>query len=403
MKCAKRVRAGGSGERRTRRGRVRETVPRREARVQESEERLAHALDAGAIGLFDWDIRADRAVCTGPYFELFGLDPRGRSPSVSDWLGWVHPEDRERIREELRAALEDGAPYDAEYRVIRQDGAVRWASSKAKLFFDPEGKPCRMIGTLIDITERKSAEEALRESQAALERSCAQLQALNARLLAALEEERRRVSRELHDDLNQRLAVLAMSVEALEQQPALPHPRLREELRALRDRVVTLSDAVRRVAYELHPSILEHLGLPVALKSCCAEFTRQERISVTFRTCGVCEGLPQEVALSLYRLAQEALDNLARHSRASRGTVTLAGSAREVRLSIADYGVGFDPGVARAGGGLGLIGMEERVRLVGGRLRVESHRGKGTRIEVYIPLAVRHPDGAGRDSAKMAE
>jgi signal transduction histidine kinase len=229
--------------------------------------------------------------------------------------------------------------------------------------------------------------EAEVQAQAALEHSRQQLRALAARLFSAQEDERRRLSRELHDDLNQRLAVLAMQVDSLQQQtPALAKP-VRRELATLQDQLGALSDEIRRLAYQLHPSILEHLGLAVALRSCCAESSTHEGIPVRFEAENVPESLPLDVALCLYRVTQEALRNLARHSRAGQGTVRLVGTGEGLELSIADDGAGFDPAGAKAKGGLGLISMEERVRLGGGSLSVDSRPGEGTRLKVRMPLA----------------
>lgn len=237
-----------------------------------------------------------------------------------------------------------------------------------------------------DITERVRMEQALRESEAALQRHREELRALTAGLLTAQEQERKRVSRELHDDLNQKLAMLAVDVEALERRLPASSDDMRSQLRSIGNRVASLSDDVRRVAYGLHPSILEHLGLTVALRCYCKEFAKREAIQVTFRNRKAPESLPQDVALCLYRVAQESLRNVARHSGAKRVVVTLAGVAGGVHLSIKDYGVGFDPRAAKRKGGLGLVSMEERVRLVNGTLAVKAAPGNGTQVDFRIPL-----------------
>lgn len=133
-----------------------------------SEERLSHALDAGAFGLFDWDIRQDQAVCTDRYFEIFGLPPGDSMPSEADWLSRVHPADRDRAKQEIVDVIERGAPYDTEYRVVWPDGSEHWVSSQGNVFRDEGGTPFRMIGAMADITERKRAEEALRKSEESL-------------------------------------------------------------------------------------------------------------------------------------------------------------------------------------------------------------------------------------------
>jgi signal transduction histidine kinase len=242
------------------------------------------------------------------------------------------------------------------------------------------------VHAIRDITERKRSEAALRESEAALRRSREELRTLAAGLLTAQEEERRRLSRELHDDLNQKLAMLAVDLESLEQHLPLSPQAIRAQLGSLKCRVVELSDDLRRMASQLHPSVLEHLGLVVALKSYCEELSKRERIEARLTHHNVPTQLPLDTALCLYRVVQEGLRNVARHSSSPSVTVSLTATRGSIRLSITDLGVGFDPLSVKSRGGLGLISMEERVRLVRGHFAVHSQPGRGVRIEVRVPL-----------------
>jgi len=228
-----------------------------------------------------------------------------------------------------------------------------------------------------------------------LEQHREELRRLTATLLQVQEEERRRLSCELHDDLNQKLAVLVMEVDALERQAAAearpaggapssaPPGGVRAALRALRSRVVELSDDVRGLAYRLHPSILDHLGLAIALQSYVEEFAKRERIRVTFTHRNVPETLPPAIATCLYRVAQEALRNVAKHAHAKRAAMTIWKSGTSLHLSVKDSGIGFDPDERR---GLGLVSMQERVRAVEGTLAIKSKPGNGTQIEVVVPV-----------------
>jgi signal transduction histidine kinase len=232
---------------------------------------------------------------------------------------------------------------------------------------------------LQEIGERKLAQEALHASRE-------ELRTLAGKLLEVQEEERRRISSELHDDLNQNLAVLVMNVEALERRPPTLPDEIRGHLRVLRNEIKEISDDVRRLAYRLHPSILDHLGLAVALQSHVDDFAKREHIMATFTQRSLPDTLPQDISTCLYRVAQEALRNVVKHARASQVVVRLSRNERMLRMSVCDSGVGFDVKLNQAPQGLGLISMQERVRLVQGRLFVRSRLGRGTCVFVRVPL-----------------
>jgi two-component system, chemotaxis family, CheB/CheR fusion protein len=230
----------------------------------------------------------------------------------------------------------------------------------------------------------KHAESSLRESAADLRQNREELRTLAARLLTTQEEERRRVSRELHDDLNQKLAMLEVDADRLAQQ--LPSSlEVGSAVQSLRDRVAEVSNDIRRVAYQLHPSILEHLGLGVALRSYCSEFSEREGIKVKFSVQARLASVPESIALCLYRVTQEALRNVAKHASAKSADVALEAKGNRLHLSIRDNGSGFDPATSQKGG-IGLLSMKERVRLVDGEFILKASRGHGTRIDVRVPL-----------------
>jgi two-component system, chemotaxis family, CheB/CheR fusion protein len=245
---------------------------------------------------------------------------------------------------------------------------------------------------LIDEQERLkrslvSGETALHESEAALLRGRNELRALTAKLLQTQTEERRQVSRELHDDLSQKIAKLQFDVETLEQHLP-PNPKdVSIRLLNIRDGVETLSNDVRRIAYELHPSSLDHLGITVALRTYIGEFVDREGIPVRFIPRKVPAKIPAEIASTLYRIVQEALRNVAKHAGKTSVSIALTGSANQVSLSIRDNGIGFSMHSAKDKGGLGLISMQERARLVHGDFSLETLPGRGTTITVRVPLS----------------
>jgi PAS domain S-box-containing protein len=355
-----------------------------EQRLQRSEEYyralIENAMDIVAVLEADGTVRyASPAV-----ERVLGYAPAERPGKTID--AFVHPDDLPALKKALSEALQ-GRRHSAaiEYRYRHKDGSWRVIESAARnLLNDPAVNG--IVVNSRDVTERRRAEEALRQKEAELRDNQLQLRALAARLLTGQDEEWSRIARELHDDLNQKLAFLAVDVEMLEKQlPESPTP-VRERLRSLQHRAVELSEDVRRMAHRLHPAVLDDLGLDPALRSYCAEFSALAGIPVKFSCPKISESLPPDVALCLYRVAQEGLQNIAKHSRASRATVTLAGAADVIDLSIADSGVGFSADAVRGKGGLGLVSMEERVRLVNGSLMIESAPGKGTRIKVRVPL-----------------
>ncbi len=214
----------------------------------------------------------------------------------------------------------------------------------------------------------------------------AEIRALAAQLITAQEEERRRVSRELHDSLCQKLASLALDVEDLA--VTLPSPAsTRARLQDLGARAIKVSEEARHIAYELHPSVLDDLGLVVSLKALCDEFSKtNKKMRVTFNAGKLPVSLPQQIASGLYRIAEESLRNVAKHAKAKHLSVELAARDHGLLLSLRDDGRGFAPQAVKGKGGLGLVSIGERARIMGGTLAIESEPGQGTRISVSVPL-----------------
>lgn len=216
------------------------------------------------------------------------------------------------------------------------------------------------------------------------------LRQLTARLLHAQEEERRHIAREMHDDWAQRLALLSIDLARLESSLDTPEKALLL-LRTMQEQLVELSEDVHILSRQLHPSILDDLGLVEALRSECASFTHREGIAITFQAEEIPAGLPRDHALCLYRVAQEALRNLAKHAAVKEAWVTLSCTDSELRLRVEDRGIGFDPAAAHHRPGLGLTSMEERGRLIQARLAIVSAPGQGTTVEMLVPLSRREP------------
>lgn len=236
-----------------------------------------------------------------------------------------------------------------------------------------------IVALLVQRARRRRAEAGLRRNQVELRR-------LGGRLLQAHEDESRRIARELHDDLGQGLALLTVEMDLLRQHPAEDGDRLADRMQDLVVQVKHLSSSVHGLSHQLHPSKLEQLGLVAALRSLCLEAAQLHRLPIDFVDHEVPEALPPELAVCLYRIAQEALRNVVKHSGAGRAEVTLLGNGVTLALEILDDGRGFDPGVARGKGGLGLVSMRERALHVAGELVIGSRPSEGTRIAVSVPL-----------------
>lgn len=241
---------------------------------------------------------------------------------------------------------------------------------------------------LREISGHIETEGFLRTSEQALATSRQELRDLTARLLTVQEEERRRISRDLHDDINQRLAMLVVQAESLETNLPPAAAACSKELRSIQDRLTELSDDVRHLAYQFHPSILDDLGLPVALQRLVDDCAARSRLEIALDISVMPQAIPQAVSTCLYRIAQECLANVMKHARATRVNVSLASTPDAINLTVQDDGVGFDTQNAVDNPrGLGLVSMAERVRLVHGTVTIDSIPQRGTRLSINVPHA----------------
>lgn len=360
---------------------------RAEVAARDSEARFERMADAAPVLI--WTSGADKG---GTYFNRPWLEFTGRTPQQELGEGWtegVHPEDRARCLGECAAHFDAREPFEMVFRLRRHDGEYRWVMDRGIPRHTPDGEFAGYIGACTDITARRQAEEGLQASQQ-------ELRLLTGRLLAAQEAERRRIARELHDDLSQGLALLSVELDVIARRPPPSTAELVEQLRAVSARVRELSSAVHDLSHQLHPSKLEHLGLEAAVRGLCNEVGHHHRLKVTYAATHVPRAIPEATAVCLYRIVQEALRNVVKHGRTHHARVELTGTPRGLRLEVSDDGIGFDP--AARGEGLGLVSMRERLSLVGGRILIDSRPGEGTRIDVSVPVRV--PDGpAGEPTA----
>jgi PAS domain S-box-containing protein len=338
--------------------------------LRESEERFR--LMSNTAPVMIWMDDTDK-LCT--YFNKPWLDFTGRPLSAELGNGWadgVHAEDLRRCMETYSQAFDRREPLRMEYRLRASDGEYHWLLDIGVPRFNSDGSFAGYIGSCIDVTERKLAEEALNS--------------ISGRLIEAQEQERARIARELHDDFSQRIALLAIELDMLKRDiPDLNGDTL-NRMEDLREHAVEMGSDIQALSHELHSSALDHLGIVVAMRGFCQEFGQKQKLKIDFKSTDLPSPVSPDVALCLYRVLQEALHNAAKHSRASKFNVQFLGMPGEIRLTVSDDGVGFDVEAVNKGRGLGLISMRERVKLVKGTFSIVSKLNDGTEIDVRIPV-----------------
>jgi PAS domain S-box-containing protein len=352
---------------------------RAETAFRRNEERLRLAVESTGMGTFDLDPRTGSRVLSEQTLHHFGL-PSKVEITEEMVRQRVHPDDWEQRSRVIAEAMRPGGSgqFTAEFRLATPQGAPQqWISIWGRVLFDKQGQPERVIGVIFDASGRKRLSEAVEASRN-------EIRALAARLLTAEEDERTRVSRELHDSICQQLASLAIDMGGLALD-ILPED-IRRSLKALQTRIVKASEETRLIAYELHPSILDDLGVGAALQSLCTDFSNRMKVPVSLTNELQRGDLPRAVESCIYRVAQESLHNVAKHSHAKKVSLSLKLKDGHVLLETVDDGSGFALEMIRGKRTLGLIGMEERAQLVGGKLSIDTMPGRGTRIALEIPL-----------------
>jgi PAS domain S-box-containing protein len=338
--------------------------------LRESEERFHLAANAAPVML--WMSGTDKHYT---FFNQGWRSFTGRSmeQELGDgWVSGVHPEDVENCMAIYSASFDARVDFQMEYRLLRFDGDYRWIVDFGVPRFESDGTFCGYIGSCVDITERKLSEESLRM--------------LTGRLIRAQEEERARIARDLHDDFSQRLALLAIGLGQLWKKLPKSEEEERSKILEMLSKTKEMCSDIHSLSHQLHSSKLEHVGLGPALRGLCEEVNEKYKIEVQFIECEVPSRIPKDIALCLFRVSQEALSNVVKHSNTKDAQVELRSNANYISLRISDAGRGFDSGLQDSKVGIGLVGMSERLRLVGGRLLVKSEPQRGTDILAEVPL-----------------
>ncbi len=348
-------------------------------RAEEERQKFVSLADRSLefIGMCDLDFRGFYVNPAG--LRLVGLDNLEAACRIKV-QDYFFEEDQPFITNEFfpRVVRDGQGQVEIRFRHVKTGEAI-WMLYNVFGICDSRGTLVGWATVSVDITERRRAERSLQKSRQ-------ELRALAGRLINAEEEERKRISRELHDDLSQKLAMLAFDTGSLVLAPPPSMDEMREPLRNLQARVVELSQHVRQISHRLHPTILEDLGLTAALSELCEEFSAREGIEVLFEQEAMPKALPFDVASCLYRVAQEALHNVSKHAGATQVRIKISGGPEGFHLRIYDTGVGFDSGDLHQRG-LGIVSMKERVGMVQGEFSIHSQPGQGTEIKVFVPLS----------------
>jgi PAS domain S-box-containing protein len=346
---------------------------RAEEALRESEERLRLAAQAGKMYAYDWDAATDTVVRSPECMNVLGSSDRPTRLTRQQLLEEVHPDDRQKFIAAVADLTLEHPTCRVTYRMLLSSGAVIWLEKSARAFFDGEGKMRRMIGMVADVTERKLAEEALAS--------------LSRRVIAAEERERSRIAAELHEDIGQRLALLAIEIEQLKTEPVYQTAETLSRMDAVWKQTLGILTDVKASAHELHSPRLEYLGIASVMRSFCEEFGQRKGVEIDFKSHDLPSFVSPNISLRLFRVLQEALHNAVKHSGVRYFEVQLWRLSDEIHLAVSDSGAAFDSEAVRNGRRVGLIGMQERLKLLEGTVSIESQLQRGTTIHACVPLS----------------
>lgn len=357
--------------------------------LRESERRYRLATSAASVSIWELDLHSGVVFSDGVLSGLLGY-PRDETASHDVWISRMPGSDRKRVLEHERSVLAsaerlpDGTTPipPIEFCIFNKHGRPNWFLTRGQLLRDSYDQPYRAIGAITDITEQKRGHLALRRSRRQLHDAYDRVRGLTGRLITAQEQERTRMARDIHDDLGQRLAALGLSLAQIRRRS----PGNEELFAQAENEVDDLAKAIRELSHNLHSAVLEHAGLETALRSLADEYTRLGHLKVKLHIEQMPSVVPDEVALAAYRIVQEGLRNVQKHSGAPTARVYINSTGGAILIQVKDEGRGFYPGDRNGGNGLGLVSAGERARLLGGKFWVSSGPGQGTRLSAILPL-----------------
>jgi PAS domain S-box-containing protein len=358
-----------------------------EGRLRESEKRFRVMADTTPSLIWMCDTKGEVIYLNERRVAFTG--PEENAGYGDSWTAYVHPDDLRNVKDGMSQGLKDHQAFSREYRLRRYDGVYRWMFDVASPRVNGDGSFAGFIGSSIDTTDQKQAQQALEK--------------VSGQLIEAQEKERSRIARDLHDDICQRLALLSIEIEQANRASSGLSTDTQKNLTEIRQHCAEIAGDVQSLSHQLHSSKLDYLGITAAIRGFCHEFSRQHDVKIDFTDTNVPGQLSKEVSLCLFRVAQEALHNAVKYSGVNQFTVELTATGREIQLVVSDSGTGFDVEAAKRNRGLGLVSMQERVHLVHGMFSVESEPWEGTRIVAVVPLAQESREGQAGPEGRVEE
>jgi PAS domain S-box-containing protein len=349
-------------------------------KLRQSENQLSEAQKLAHFGSWNWDIETNTLTWSDEIYRIFGLEPQERDTTFEAYLEVLHPEDEDFILNIVNINAGQNEPLSYHHRIVRPDGQVRILYAHRNVVSDEDGNPVRTFGTVQDVTERVQAEEQLKSSNE-------KLRALAARLQAVREEESLMIAREIHDELGSALTGLKMDISwSNKHLPAEGGEPLRRKFAEMSQLIDETIQKVRNISTELRPAILDDLGLAAAIEWQCKEFERRTEIKCRITSLYEEAELSPEKATAVFRIYQEILTNVARHSRADSVETSMEKSGEDLILKVADNGVGIKGSDVSDSKSLGILGIFERAVVFGGNVKIDGTEGVGTTVTVSIPL-----------------
>lgn len=351
--------------------------------IVESERRYHTLAEVSPVGIFHTDAAGSTTYVNPRWCQISGITYE--KAMGNGWFEAVHPDDRDMLRRNWEEATRHQQVSVSEYRFVRPNGSTAWVIGQAIPERDADGAIVGYVGTTTDITDRKLAEKEMEESSQ-------KLRQLTTHLLNIREEERKRIGREIHDELGQQLTAIKMDISWIAKKTDPSQEAFKTKLQ----NVIALLDggnqSIRRILNELRPVILDDYGLLEALRWQAQQFTANTHIPVAMTASESDMRIPEEISTCIFRIFQEALTNITRYAKATQVKVSLDIDSDSVLLNIEDNGLGFDTELTKTKKSFGILGMKERVASLNGRFDLSSVPGNGTRISIHIPITQKTTD-----------